>query len=92
MGLVSVQIIPEVKWVDHVDNTRCGGMMKGACGQSFGGGTGLGGYSSQRLGNANEIQRDMARAITINLRLICMHDDPEPLRDVRSNPVPERLI
>ena len=95
MGVVSVRIIPEKKLVPAVAESGFYGAGAGGCrrgGQPRGGGTGLGSHSGQLFGSAGPIFRDMARAVTISLRLICKSSQsPEPLRDARSNPVPEAV-
>jgi hypothetical protein len=54
-------------------------------------GVGLSGHSAQTFVQAKPINLDLTRAVTINLRLVSKSDDPRPLVDASSNPVPPRV-
>lgn len=55
------------------------------------GGTGLSGRSMQKFGPmAAAITRDLAAAVTIHLRLICLKEAPRPLRPL-ATPIPPPL-
>lgn len=90
LGLISVEFIPASDLPTR--NIQLYGATRSGAKGCSAGGTGLGSYSDQKFGSAQEIDRDYTKKVTINLRLVATEPQPAIIPLHSSNPVPPSLL